>query len=96
MSRTTFKEKEAECWPVVLLGVLSSEYGHGDGGRADRLSGVGTRSLPPASMHLGVIVKARELLVLAEEVAARTAGEPPESVGVAAREERRGSSSAQG
>lgn len=73
LSRTTFKEQEAECWPVVLLGVLSSGLGRGPDGvaREDLVCRAGTRSLAPGTIHLGAIVKARELQVLAETVVAK-------------------------
>jgi hypothetical protein len=77
LSRTTFKEHEAECWPVVLLGVLSSGFGRSPDGvtREDLVSRAGARRLAPGTIHLGAIVKARELQVLAEVVAAK--GEEP-------------------
>lgn len=72
LNRTTFKEHEAECWPVVLLGVLTSGFGRGPDGaaREDLVCREGKRSLAPGTIHLGAVVKARELLVIAEAVAA--------------------------
>ncbi|QJW98728.1 S1 family peptidase [Frigoriglobus tundricola] len=73
LSRTSFKEEEAETWPVVLLGVLSSGYGRGAEGavREDLVARTGKRGPIPTPMHLDVIVKARELVVLADAVAAK-------------------------
>jgi hypothetical protein len=72
LSRTTFKEHEAECWPVVLLGVLSAGFGCGSDGpsRQELAYREGGRRLAPGTIHLGAIIKAREVLALAEAVAA--------------------------
>ena len=77
VSRTAFKKEEAELWPVILLGVLSSGLDReaesaGEGGPGSRTEGA---TGPRDRMHLGALVKARELLVLAEAVAAK-AGPP--------------------
>jgi hypothetical protein len=73
LSRTHFKEEEAETWPVVLLGVLSSGFGRGADGalREDLVARSGSRGPVPTPLHLEVVVKARELTVLAEKVVAQ-------------------------
>ena len=71
LSRTTFKEDEKELWPVILLGVLVAGFGGGAGGGPG--PGACGRGLAPGGMPLGTVVKSRELLVLAEAVAAKMA-----------------------
>jgi hypothetical protein len=61
--------------PATLLGVLASGFGRGleEVGKDDLVFRAGKRKLSPSTMHLCAVVKARELLALADAVAAREA-----------------------